>query len=74
MLISIVTGHRTVMQDDFKFDNGLVLPAGTRICFPTLPMHLDPENYANPQNFDPFRFVRGGENLSASQIDIKYLS
>lgn len=76
-----MTGQRTVLGQPVRFDEGLTLPERSRIAFPTLYIHLDPDNYEDAQRFDPYRFVRRkvdgtcrGENISASRIDEKYLS
>lgn len=67
------------MDKSFTFHDGFKLPQGARIIFPELAIHMDPANYANPHNFDGFRFVkhdgkRGPQRaISASTVDSTFL-
>lgn len=36
--------------------NGIIVPPGTRIVFPTQSIHLDLDNWENPLSLDAFRF------------------
>ncbi len=38
-----------------------VVPKNSLILFPTLSIHLDPDNYPNPEKFDPDRFSKEGK-------------
>ncbi|RAQ76583.1 cytochrome P450 [Aspergillus flavus] len=74
-----LTVARTVMDDHFRFHDGLTLPKGTNIIAPALAIHYDPDNYEDAHRFDGFRFARyrqkQGENHRwlASTIDQKFL-
>ncbi|KAK6815025.1 Cytochrome P450 monooxygenase aclB [Aspergillus parasiticus] len=74
-----LTVARTVMDDHFRFHDGLTLPKGTNIIAPALAIHHDPDNYEDAHQFDGFRFARyrqkQGENHRwlASTIDQKFL-
>jgi len=77
---SVLTGHRTVMNQNFDFGDGLVLPPNTRVCFPTTPIHRNPKNYEAPTEFRPFRFVETKDGavvestLKAWRMDPTYLT
>jgi cytochrome P450 len=49
---------RQVMVDGLKTDTGLPLPRGALVSFVRQPMHTDPDLFPDPNNYDPFRFVR----------------
>jgi cytochrome P450 len=49
-------GVRTVMQKPFTFHDGLTIPVGTRIAYPTLAIMRDPDTFG-PLKFDGFRFA-----------------
>ncbi|KAI0107217.1 putative cytochrome P450 monooxygenase [Nemania sp. FL0031] len=74
-----LTGARTVMDDSFKFHDGLELPKGSRLIFPALAVHMDPANYSNPEKFDGFRFAPshmgkdGRRSIGAATVDRKFL-
>jgi cytochrome P450 len=50
----------------FTFSNGVTVPAGTLVSIPASPTHTDERIYANPDEFDGFRFakLRGSEGDS----------
>lgn len=48
---------RKVMVDGVRSDTGMALPRGSLVSFVSQPMHTDGERFANPDAFDPFRFV-----------------
>lgn len=54
----------------FVFSDGTHVPAGNTVCIPQQAMMLDPENYANPLEFQGFRFVtqRDGVVTSTSRL------
>ncbi|KAB8224438.1 cytochrome P450 [Aspergillus novoparasiticus] len=74
-----LTVARTIMDDHFRFHDGLTLPKGTNIIAPALAIHYDPDNYEDAHRFDGFRFARyrqkQGESHRwlASTIDQKFL-
>ncbi|KAI1176319.1 putative cytochrome P450 monooxygenase [Nemania sp. FL0916] len=74
-----LTCARTVMDNAFRFHDGLELPKGSRLIFPALAVHMDPANYSNPEMFSGFRFApsNDGENgqrsIGAATVDSKFL-
>ena len=56
---------RAALQDIALNSTGtpIALPAGTICVTPESAVHSDPENYADPHTFEPFRFaeLRAGE-------------
>ncbi|KAI0390333.1 putative cytochrome P450 [Xylariaceae sp. FL0594] len=61
------TCARTVMVPrGTRFHDGLYLPAGSKIAVPTLAIHTDPDNFANPLVFDGFRFTSKSHEESAN--------
>ncbi|MCJ1396702.1 hypothetical protein MMC18_009594 [Xylographa bjoerkii] len=75
---SVLTGQRVVMHGT-KFDESLAMPGMSHLASPTLEIHLDENNYPNPNAFDPYRFMSKHadgvsiQDMSASKIDEKYL-
>ena len=59
-----ITCSRTVMDKPFQFSDGLTFPVGTRFGFPIKALQHDPENFAEPDKFDGFRFVKQSSNES----------
>lgn len=49
---------RKVMVDGVRTDGGVDLPRGSMVSFVSQPMHTDGDLFADPDAFDPFRFVR----------------
>ena len=49
----------------FTFSNGMTIPAGTLVAVPVSAAHRDERIYANPDEFDGFRFA----NLRESEGD-----
>lgn len=41
----------------YTFKDGLHIPAGTWVCAPSRAVMRDPTHYANPTNFDGYRFI-----------------
>ena len=75
-----LTCARTVMDKPFAFHDGFKLPEGARIIFTSLAIHRDPDNYADPDAFDGYRFVKtdaapGKQKtiIAASTVDQKFL-
>lgn len=52
-----------VVSGNVNLGNGMIIPPGVRMVFPTQAMHLDPDNHENPLTFDAFRFSRKFEGL-----------
>lgn len=64
--VSITALPRDVISaGGLKLDNGTIIPKGTRCVFPTQPIHLDPDYYVDPEQYDPFRFSRPFEGPQA---------
>ncbi|KEY73815.1 hypothetical protein S7711_03114 [Stachybotrys chartarum IBT 7711] len=49
---------RDVAADEFDVGNGVMLPKGVRVVFPTLSIHHDSAFYDNASQYDAFRFSR----------------
>lgn len=64
-----VAMNRKVMTP-FVFSDGTHIPAGNVVCVPQQAMMQDPNNYANPLEFQGFRFVtwRDGIPTSTSRL------
>jgi len=55
--VGIVTLPRDVVGNKpLDLGNGIICPPGTRLMYPTQPMHLDPDFWQDPLRFDAFRF------------------
>jgi cytochrome P450 len=52
---------RRVMKD-FTFSNGMTVPKGHFVSVAGLATHMDPKNYPNPEEFQPFRFSDMGDD------------
>ncbi|KAM0794867.1 cytochrome P450 [Usnea florida] len=67
--LQIVAMNRKVMTP-FVFSDGTHIPAGNVVCVPQQAMMQDPNNYANPLEFQGFRFVtwRDGIPTSTSRL------
>lgn len=64
------------MDDSFTFHDGFKLRRGQKMIFPSLAIHMDPNNYKDPRQFDGFRFakVEGRQKAaSASTVDTTFL-
>ncbi|KAL4956496.1 cytochrome P450 [Aspergillus filifer] len=57
-MVTPLTGWRVVTSDTFRFDDGLILPRGTLLTFPTIHVQNDPDIHPNPTKFDFLRFYR----------------
>jgi cytochrome P450 len=64
-IVTAVAMQRNVRKE-YKFSDGAVLPAGSKIGAVSLILHRDPEVYENPDTFDGFRFYQAepGAKLS----------
>ncbi|KAM7191678.1 Cytochrome P450 [Rhypophila sp. PSN 637] len=66
--VGIVSLPRDVVGNKpLDLGNGIVVPPGTRLVYPTQPMHLDPDHHQDPLRFDAFRFSRPFEQQSQGQ-------
>ncbi|KAI0003923.1 cytochrome P450 [Xylariaceae sp. FL0662B] len=54
--------------------NGILVPPGTRMVFPTQEMHGDPDNWEDPQRFNAFRFSRPFEPDQSAQGERELLT
>ncbi|KAK6863635.1 hypothetical protein PG995_000163 [Apiospora arundinis] len=55
--VGVLTLPRDVVgTEPLDLGNGIICPPGTRLMWPTQPMHLDPEFWDDPLRFDAFRF------------------
>lgn len=57
--ISVTALARDVTAPHLDLGNGIRVPRGVRVVFPTQSIHQDPENYEDPMRFDALRFSRG---------------
>ncbi|SRR6266480_1471684 len=62
-MLPAVFGTRSVRKD-FTFSDGIVIPAGNVITFPTMRLHKEASNLSNPDVFDGFRYSRMNEEHS----------
>ncbi|KAF8997909.1 cytochrome P450 [Cyathus striatus] len=53
-----------MVMEDYTFQNGTFLPKGTMVTIPVEPVHTDPSNYPNADQFDGFRFSKVTEDGS----------
>jgi hypothetical protein len=60
LTFSIVTVNRMALQD-YTFSDGTFIPKGTILTVPSMPHQMDADVYANPGNFEPFRFENSKE-------------
>lgn len=62
--IAVTALSRDVTAPYLDLGNGLRIPRGVRVVFPTQSIHQDPDNYKDPLRFDAFRFSRAFEDAS----------
>lgn len=73
ILIEPVSVQRKVLRQ-FRFSEGLCVPAGNIVCVPQQAVMRDPQYYRDTENFNGFRFIAGekGEVKPASKFtDVK---
>ncbi|KAF4573097.1 hypothetical protein EYR36_007607 [Pleurotus pulmonarius] len=58
----------------FTFSNGLQIPVGTIISVPSRSIHMDPERYSRPNDFEGFRFVTHEDNLPTTSVQDMLIS
>lgn len=66
--VGVTTFPLDVISGKVDLGNGIQVPKGVRMVFPTQPMHLDPDFYDEPHRFDAFRFSRKFEDLPESDL------
>ncbi|KAI1097618.1 cytochrome P450 [Jackrogersella minutella] len=54
--VSILTLPRDVVDKPLDLGDGIICPPGTRLMYPSQPIHQDPEFWEDPLRFDAFRF------------------
>jgi Cytochrome P450 len=66
--------HRRALNN-FTLQDGTFIPKNTTVCAALFATHRDERNYANPNNFDGFRFVHTaswplseGENVNQKMV------
>ena len=59
--VAVFNLFRDVISGSVDIGNGILIPPGVRMVFPTQNIHLDPDNYEDPRRFDAFRFSRESE-------------
>jgi hypothetical protein len=64
--VGVTTLPLDVIASPIDLGNGVFVPRGVRMVFPTQPMHLDPSYYDEPLTFDAFRFSRKFESPEKS--------
>ncbi|CZT23688.1 uncharacterized protein RCC_09402 [Ramularia collo-cygni] len=69
----VVSVTRAVMQEPFRFHDGLTLPKGSRFAFPIHAIHRDPDNYDDPLSFCGFR-TADRKDINATTVDATFLN
>ncbi|KAJ8130025.1 hypothetical protein O1611_g3602 [Lasiodiplodia mahajangana] len=64
--VSVTNLFRDVTTGELDVGNGLRVGPGVRMTFPTQNIHLDPDNYENPLQYDAFRFSRKFEHAEGA--------
>ncbi|KAH8897333.1 cytochrome P450 [Thozetella sp. PMI_491] len=65
--VSITSLFRDVKSGSVDLGNGIHIPPGVRMVFPTQSMHRDAAYYEDPDRFDAFRFSRQFEGLGRDE-------
>ncbi|KJZ69767.1 hypothetical protein HIM_10850 [Hirsutella minnesotensis 3608] len=72
--VSVVSLPRDVMgETPLDLGDGILIPPGTRLVYPTQLMHLDPDYHEDPLRFDAFRFSRQHEGAQTKGEDTRRL-
>ncbi|RYP50585.1 hypothetical protein DL768_003930 [Monosporascus sp. mg162] len=61
--VAVTNLFRDVTAGEVDVGNGLRVGPGVRMVFPTQDVHLDPDNYKDPRQYDAFRFSRPFEDV-----------
>lgn len=64
MLMSKVSFHR-IVKEPLTLSDGLLIPKGAHVCFPSGPMSKDPAFIDNPDAFDGFRWCQEPSDRNA---------
>ncbi|KAK9425888.1 putative Cytochrome P450 [Seiridium unicorne] len=78
--LTSMIGLMRAARKDFRFTDGKLIPAGTRIGVPAISIHTDPANYSAPEKFDAFRFARWREragdetSYQLASTELEYLT
>ncbi|KAI2463104.1 cytochrome P450 [Annulohypoxylon bovei var. microspora] len=64
--VSVTNLFRDVTTGEIDIGNGFRVGPGVRMAFPTQNIHLDPDNYENPRQFDALRFSRPFEDAQGN--------
>lgn len=62
--VAVTALARDVVGRPLDLHNGIQIPQGIRVVFPTQAVHQDADHYAEPLRFDAFRFSRPFEGTS----------
>jgi cytochrome P450 len=62
--VAVTALARDVVGKPLDLGNGIRIPRGTRVVYPTQAVHQDPDHYRDPLQFDAFRFSRPFEGIS----------
>lgn len=62
--VAVTALARDVVGKPLDIGNGIQIPRGTRVVYPTQAVHQDPDHYTDPLLFDAFRFSRPFEGTS----------
>ncbi|KAK2003780.1 cytochrome P450 [Colletotrichum falcatum] len=65
--IGFVSTQRYTLKP-YTFKDGLHIPAGTTIMFPSDGAHYDADNYPEPESFDGLRFLRLRETVDPNRF------
>ncbi|KAL4778118.1 cytochrome P450 [Aspergillus varians] len=70
---SEVNIHR-IAKETIIFPDGLMIPKGTYICFPSGPLSRDPDLIESPETFNGFRWCQDPNSRSNSLVSINDLN
>ncbi len=61
-------------MENFRFSNGLVIPAGNYLAVPTAAVHHDEAIYEDPDEFKPWRFYDASSTADEGEGSPDYLA